>query len=35
MLEAQHYSLTVLRVDVNNVLMDVQSGDISVAVQHP
>ena len=33
MLEAQYYALTVSKVDVNNVLMGIQSDDISIAVQ--
>lgn len=28
---AQHYALTVLRVNVNNILIDLEIGNISVA----
>lgn len=35
MIIAQNYSLIVLKVDVNNILKAVESGDISVAAQHP
>ena len=34
MLKAQHYALTVLGVDVNNVLMGVQSNNASVEAHH-
>lgn len=34
MLAVQHYSPTVLRVDVNNALMSGQSGNIDAAIQN-
>lgn len=33
-LEVQYYTLIILRVDTNNLLTSVQSGDISIIAQH-
>ena len=35
MLEAQYYALNIPKVDVNNILTDVQTGNIDTAAQYP
>lgn len=35
MLEAQYYTLIILEIDVNNILIDIQNGNIDNTAQHP
>lgn len=35
MLIVQYYTLTILRIDINNILTDVQIGDVGNSVQCP
>lgn len=34
MFETQHYALIVFEVELNNALMNIQSGNIGIAAQH-
>ena len=35
MCKAQHYALTISKVDINKAQTDVQTGNVNAAAQHP